>query len=253
MMSKYVGESESFIRELFAEAELEQAERGDESALHVIVLDELDAFARERGTLKGDTSGIRDSVINQLLAKMDGVDALDNVLVVGLTNRIELIDPALLRAGRMEVHVRVDLPDAAGRQQILRIHTAKLRARRALDAEAAAAVGSGALAEATEGYSGAELAGLVRSASSFALERYVDGALLKGWKPGTPLTKRQEAATDALVVSFTDVARALREVEAGTATPRRRFRRLRAWRQRRQLEALTQKSMAASVEESDVE
>lgn len=82
-----MGESEGYIRELFAEAELEQAERGDDSALHVIVLDELDAFARERGTLKGDTSGIRDSVINQLLAKMDGVEALDNILVVGLTNR----------------------------------------------------------------------------------------------------------------------------------------------------------------------
>lgn len=91
---RYVGESESFVRELFAEAELEQAERGDESALHVIVLDELDAFARERGSLKGDTSGIRDSVINQLLAKMDGVEALDNILVVGLTNRSGLYGAA---------------------------------------------------------------------------------------------------------------------------------------------------------------
>jgi len=87
MMSKYVGDSEEFIRALFAEAELEQLEQGEQSALHVIVFDELDAFSRERGSLSGDTSGVRDSVVNQLLAKMDGVDALDNVLVVGVTNR----------------------------------------------------------------------------------------------------------------------------------------------------------------------
>ena len=78
----------------------ERAERGAASALHVIVLDELDAFARSRGTLGGDTSGIRDSIVNQLLAKIDGVDALDNVLIVGLTNRPELIDAALLIIGR---------------------------------------------------------------------------------------------------------------------------------------------------------
>ena len=84
---------------------MEQAEAGDASALHVIVFDEIDAFTRERGSLTGDTSGIRDSVVNQLLAKMDGVEQLDNILVIGLTNRAELIDSALLRPGRLEVHV----------------------------------------------------------------------------------------------------------------------------------------------------
>ena len=75
---------------LFAEAELEQAEAGEQSALHVVVFDEMDAFTRERGSLRGDTSGIRDSVVNQLLAKMDGVEQLDNVLIIGLTNRPEV-------------------------------------------------------------------------------------------------------------------------------------------------------------------
>ena len=85
---------------------MEQAEAGDASALHVIVFDEIDAFTRERGSLTGDTSGIRDSVVNQLLAKMDGVEQLDNILVIGMTNRPELMDPALLRPGRLEVHVQ---------------------------------------------------------------------------------------------------------------------------------------------------
>ena len=84
-----------------------QAEAGEDSALHVIVFDEIDAFTRERGSLSGDTSGIRDSVVNQLLAKMDGVDQLENVLIIGLTNRPELIDAALLRPGRLEVQVEV--------------------------------------------------------------------------------------------------------------------------------------------------
>ena len=66
MLSQFVGDSESFIRALFAEAEVEQADAGDESALHVIVFDEIDAFTRERGSLRGDTSGIRDSVVNQV-------------------------------------------------------------------------------------------------------------------------------------------------------------------------------------------
>ena len=86
--------------------QVEQAEAGDASALHVIVFDEIDAFTRERGSLTGDTSGIRDSVVNQLLAKMDGVEQLDNILVIGMTNRPELMDPALLRPGRLEVHVQ---------------------------------------------------------------------------------------------------------------------------------------------------
>ena len=125
-----MGDSEAFIRALFADAELEQEEAGDQSALHVIVFDELDAFTRERGSLAGDTSGVRDSVVNQLLAKMDGVDQLENVLIVGMTNRPELIDAALLRPGRLEVQVEVPRPDESGRQQILQIQTRQLRQRR---------------------------------------------------------------------------------------------------------------------------
>ena len=85
------------MRELFAPAEAEWEAAGDESALHVIIFDEMDAIARKRGAAVGDTSGVRDSVVNQLLAKMDGVVEASNVLVIGLTNRPELLDEALLR------------------------------------------------------------------------------------------------------------------------------------------------------------
>eukprot|EP00804_Cyclotella_cryptica_P015510 CCRYP_003542-RA/>CCRYP_003542-RA protein AED:0.28 eAED:0.28 QI:0/-1/0/1/-1/1/1/0/72 len=71
----------------------------------------MDAIARKQGSMTSDTTGVRDSMVNQLLAKMDGVKEAPNILVVGLTNRPELIDPALLRLGRLEVQLRVELPD----------------------------------------------------------------------------------------------------------------------------------------------
>eukprot|EP00702_Spironucleus_salmonicida_P006403 EST47694.1 ATPase associated with various cellular activities family protein [Spironucleus salmonicida] len=82
----YVGNSEANIRKLFADAEKDWKELGDESELHLIVMDELDAICKQRGS-RGDSTGTYDSIVNQLLAKMDGVDSLGNILVVGMTNR----------------------------------------------------------------------------------------------------------------------------------------------------------------------
>ena len=120
------------VRDLFAPAEREFRESGDDSALHIIILDKMDAIARKRGSMTADTTGVRDSVVNQLLAKMDGVREASNVLVVGLTNRPELLDPELLRPGRLEVQLRVELPDLTGRRDILRIHTRHMVAEGAL-------------------------------------------------------------------------------------------------------------------------
>ncbi len=114
ILDKFVGEAERKVRELFAPAEAEFRQVGDASALHVVVFDEMDAIARRRGSLTGDTTGVRDGVVNQLLAKMDGVVEAPNVLVVGCTNRPELIDEALLRPGRLEVQLQVRRPDALG-------------------------------------------------------------------------------------------------------------------------------------------
>ena len=269
MMSKFVGDSEQFIRALFAEAELEQAEAGDASALHVVVFDEMDAFTRERGSLSGDTSGIRDSVVNQLLAIMDGVNQLDNILVVGLTNRPELIDSALLRPGRLEVQVQVPRPDAAGRQQILAIQTRRLRERGCLAPRAATALASGALAAVTKGFSGADLAGLTRSATSFALERYVDDALLDGWQPGAAKSTDAEVVEGSLEVGYDDLVRALREASPKPSYARRAKtvgskggqqqggeravrQQLRGWWRERQLGLLTDRAVAAGGAEGAI-
>ncbi|KAG2600672.1 hypothetical protein PVAP13_5KG537400 [Panicum virgatum] len=126
VLSKFVGETEKNVRDLFADAENEQRTRGDESDLHVIIFDEIDAICKSRGSAR-DGTGVHDSIVNQLLTKIDGVEVLNNVLLIGMTNRKDLLDEALLRPGRLEVHIEINLPDENGRFQILQIHTNKMK------------------------------------------------------------------------------------------------------------------------------
>ncbi|KAF1963579.1 AAA-domain-containing protein [Byssothecium circinans] len=168
VLNKYVGQSEENIRKLFADAEKEYKEKGDESGLHIIIFDELDAVCKQRGSGSGGT-GVGDSVVNQLLSKLDGVDQLNNILLIGMTNRMDMIDEALLRAGRLEVHMEISLPDEAGRAQILKIHTTKMRANNVIESD----VNVDELAKLTKNFSGAEISGLVKAASSFAFNRHI--------------------------------------------------------------------------------
>lgn len=168
ILNKYVGASEENIRKLFADAEKEQKEKGDESGLHIIIFDELDAICKQRGSTNSGT-GVGDSVVNQLLSKMDGVDQLNNVLIIGMTNRMDMIDEALLRPGRLEVHIEISLPDEHGRLQILNIHTSKMRTNDVMGHD----VDLAELAALTKNFSGAEIGGLVKSATSFAFNRHV--------------------------------------------------------------------------------
>lgn len=169
VLNKYVGQSEENIRKLFADAEKEYKEKGDESGLHIIIFDELDAVCKQRGSGAGGGTGVGDSVVNQLLSKLDGVDQLNNILLIGMTNRKDMIDEALLRSGRLEVHMEISLPDEAGRQQILKIHTTKMRDNNVMGDD----VDLAELAHLTRNFSGAEIGGLVKSASSFAFSRHI--------------------------------------------------------------------------------
>ncbi len=99
---------------------------------------------------------------------MDGVDQLNNILIIGMTNRKDMIDEALLRAGRLEVHMEINLPDEHGRLQILNIHTAKMRENHMMERD----VNLQDLAVATKNFSGAEISGLIKSATSFAFTRH---------------------------------------------------------------------------------
>ncbi|KAI9315985.1 P-loop containing nucleoside triphosphate hydrolase protein [Dichotomocladium elegans] len=197
VLSKFVGQSEENVRKLFADAEAEYKAKGEESSLHIIIFDELDAICKQRGS-RGDSTGVGDSVVNQLLAKMDGVDQLNNILIIGMTNRKDMIDEALLRPGRLEVHMEIGLPDEGGRLQILKIHTNKMRTNNILDPD----VSLEELANMTKNYSGAEISGVVKAASSYAFTRHT--------KVGTVADVAPDV--ESMKVNMDDFLAALQEV-----------------------------------------
>jgi len=197
ILNKFVGQSEENIRNLFKDAEEEYKKRGDSSDLHIIIFDELDAICKQRGS-KNDGTGVGDSVVNQLLAKMDGVEQLNNILVIGMTNRKDMIDEALLRPGRLEVQIEVNLPDRDGRLQIFTIHTTPMRTNKLMASD----VTLDYLADNSKNFSGAEIAGVVRSATSFAFNRHIEG--------GT-MAKVADTA-NKLLVNMADFKNALDEV-----------------------------------------
>ena len=199
ILNKYVGQSEENIRNLFRDAELEYKSKGDNSQLHIIIFDELDAICKQRGG-RNDGTGVGDSVVNQLLAKMDGVEELNNILVIGMTNRLDMLDEALLRPGRFEVQLEIGLPNQAGRSQILKIHTSTMRKNGILSDD----VDIDELAALCKNFTGAEIVGLINSATSFALNKNVT--------VGDSVTVSKEASN--MKVCREDFVRALTEVHA---------------------------------------
>ncbi|KAL3315076.1 hypothetical protein Ciccas_006289, partial [Cichlidogyrus casuarinus] len=190
ILDKYVGESEANIRKLFADAEEESKRMGAHSALHIIIFDEIDAICKQRGSVAGG-SGVHDTVVNQLLTKMDGVDQLNNILVIGMTNRRDMIDEALLRPGRFEMQMEISLPDEDGRLQILEIHTGKMHKAGKLGTD----VDLRELAHRTKNFSGAEIEGLCRAAAFTAMYQLI--------KPGES-KQLDPDAFDKLVVKRSD-------------------------------------------------
>ena len=212
ILQRFVGQSEENMRELFAPAEKEWKGKAEKSKLHVIIFDEIDAIMKARGSGGATASVVHDNVVNQLLTKLDGMQSLDNVLVVGITNRRDLLDPAVLRPGRLELQVEVGLPDRKGRTQIFNIHTARMRAEGLLATD----VDIDTLAEVTGNYSGAEIKGLVGAAQSHALARYLKDADDVGGDAPSASPSSDSSSSDSsssrLNVTMDDFTRAMREV-----------------------------------------
>lgn len=158
LMDKWVGSSEKAVRELF--------QRARDSAPSLIFLDEVDALAPRRG--QSSDSGVSDRVVAALLTELDGVEPLRDVVVLGATNRPDLIDPALLRPGRLERLVFVPPPDADARKEILRTSGKSVPLADDVDLDA--------LAQDLDGYSAADCAALLREAALAAMRRSVDAA-----------------------------------------------------------------------------
>lgn len=154
LLSKWVGASEQAVRELFTKAR--------QAAPCVVFLDEIDSLAPARGSFHGD-SGVSDRVVGQLLTELDGLHDCPNVLLIGATNRPETLDPALLRSGRLDLQIKVDLPDRASRLSILQVHNHD-RPLAGVDLEN--------WANQTEGWNGADLALLSNQAALAAVRRY---------------------------------------------------------------------------------
>ena len=151
LLSKWVGESEKAIRQTFRKAR--------QVSPTVIFFDELDALAPGRGGEVG--SNVSERVVNQLLTELDGLEEMENVMVIGATNRPDMIDPALLRSGRFDRLVMIGEPDVDGRERILEIHTE--------DTPLAADVTLREIAEITDGYVGSDLESITREAAIEAL------------------------------------------------------------------------------------
>jgi transitional endoplasmic reticulum ATPase len=156
LLSKWVGESEKGVREIFRKAR--------QAAPCIIFFDELDAIAPHRGADFGD-SHVTERVISQLLTELDGLEILTNVVVIGATNRPDIIDPALLRPGRFDRLLYVSPPDYESRIQIIKIHTKKKPLAEDFKIEEMAAN--------TDGYTGADIASVVSAAVMLALREHV--------------------------------------------------------------------------------
>src|SRR3989338_701607 len=184
LLSKYVGESERAIRDIFRKAR--------QASPCILFFDEIDAIAPRRGA-GGVDSGVAERVISQLLTELDGIEELKGVLILGATNRADIIDPALLRAGRFDATIEIPFPDREARLKILQVHTR--------DKPITKEVGLGELVEQTEGWSGADIELLCRKATMIAIRNLIE-------------KKGEGVAPHELHIGARDFMQALEEVGA---------------------------------------
>src|SRR3989440_6694060 len=186
-MSKFYGESEERLREIFKEAQ--------ENAPSIIFIDEIDSIAPKREEVTGE---VEKRVVSQLLSVMDGLQSRGKVVVIGATNRINSIDPALRRPGRFDREIEIGVPDRDGRLEILQIHTRGMPLAEDVDLKK--------LADVTHGFVGADLEALAKEAAIRALRRILPEMDLEAENiPAEVLNK--------IIVRMSDFQEALKEVE----------------------------------------
>ncbi len=194
IMSKYYGESEQRLREIF-----EQAKKNSPA---IIFIDEIDAIAPKRDEVVGE---VERRVVAQLLALMDGLESRGEVVVIAATNRPNALDPALRRPGRFDREIEIPLPDKQGRLEILQIHTRGVPLAEDVDLEK--------LAEITHGYTGADLAALVKEAALHALRRYLPEIDLESESIPAEVLERMEVRMEDFLAAFKEIVPSgLREI-----------------------------------------
>ena len=194
IISKFYGESEAKLREIF--------EQAHKSAPSIILIDELDSIAPKREEVTGE---VEKRVVAQLLSLMDGLTGRGNVIVIGATNRPNALDPALRRPGRFDREIEIGTPDKRGRHEILLIHSRGMPLARDVDLKV--------LAERTHGYTGADLAALCREAAMKALLRYLPEINLKEERIPPCVLEKMDVRIDDFMNAFKEITpTAMREI-----------------------------------------
>jgi transitional endoplasmic reticulum ATPase len=189
LLDRYVGESERGVREVFSKAR--------ENAPTVVFFDEIDAIAGERGRDMSD-AGVSERVVSQLLIELDGLEPLEDVVVIAATNRPDLIDDALARPGRLDRYIHVGTPDATARREIFAIH--------ARDRPLGDDIDLDTFASQTDGYVGADIEAVCREAASIAVREFVRLATADG----------ATVSPETIELTRDHFERALSEIESGT-------------------------------------
>jgi transitional endoplasmic reticulum ATPase len=212
IMSKFYGESEARLREIFQQAQ--------QNAPSIIFIDELDAIAPKREEVTGE---VERRVVAQLLALMDGLSGRGNVIVIGATNRPSALDQALRRPGRFDREIEIGVPDKKGRYEVLQIHTRGMPlvpcVEGATGEEASKGVDLNRLAEMTHGYTGADLSALSRETAMKALRRYLPQINLEEERIPPAVLEKMEVQMDDFINAYKEVTpTAMREVYIEVAT-----------------------------------
>ena len=194
VFNKFVGESERIVRNIFRKAR--------QAAPSIVYFDELDAISTVRGA--NEVSSLRDSIVNQILVEMDGIENRKGVVVIASTNRPELVDPALLRPGRLDRLLYVTAPDLKARERILRVHTRNM--------PLADNVSLTHLAQVTEGYSGADIENLCREAGMQAIrELFHDFKQIEYQHFEHALDRIKSTLSDSVIQRYEQMAKVITE------------------------------------------
>lgn len=202
IMSKFYGESEARLREIFQQAQ--------QNAPSIIFIDELDAIAPKREEVTGE---VERRVVAQLLALMDGLSGRGNVIVIGATNRPSALDPALRRPGRFDREIEIGVPDKQGRYEIMQIHTRGMPLANDVDLKK--------LAEMTHGYTGADVSSLGRETAMKALRRYLPQINLEEERVPPSVLEKMEVTMEDFINAYKEITpTAMREVYIEVPTTR---------------------------------
>jgi transitional endoplasmic reticulum ATPase len=195
LLSKWYGESEQRIREFFAKAR--------QVAPAIVFFDEMDALVPRRGMAAGEPH-VTERIVNQLLSELDGLEELRGVVILGATNRPDLIDPALLRPGRFDALVYVPVPDTAARHEILAVHTRRMALAEDVDLKD--------LVRRTDRFTGADLALLCMRAAQLALRKDLEAKVVTHADFLVALAETLPSVTEAMEREYAEVGKHLRQV-----------------------------------------